>query len=304
MADFSTPFGDDAERRLASASEKQNGFPCGPADQTLFSGLFYQLWAELDAIHQEGGVPGDDSVYNTTLLNIQALISAAIGNGDTSQFVLFSQARSRLPIYPEFLTSDGKINVTSPATGTVRLPSGVDFSHRGIFTITTTQIDFPTDASKTYHLRWSNVDGYELKDLASGTYNPSVYAETHQDFDSTFDDMLIARIITNSSNVATITNLSNKHELKNSGTEIGPNGTLSTYDHEDGVLPDDITEYTTVSLNWARTADTYLSAMNDVLVNDPGTRELSMGVRPLSRYNIAVWAQGDVDVSIKWSARS
>lgn len=287
MADFSTPFGDDAERRLASANEKQNGFPCGPANQALFNGLFYQLWAELDAIHQEGGIPGDDDVYNTTLLNIQALIDAATGAGDTSQFVLFSQARARLPVYPEFLTTDGKITVTSPATGTIRIPGGISFLHRGIFTVTTTEIDFVSVASKTYHVRWSQSGGYTMEDLADVAYNPSSYAETHEDFDSTFDDMLIARVITNSSNVATITNLVNKNVVRISGeADIRS----EDYNFENVNSDTDITSRLLIDIDLARKPLSFIRSILDLDVVSNIT-EANFGVRTDSRYTISAFYQ-------------
>lgn len=224
MSDFTTPFGDSSEKRLPTSDERLNGFPCGPANQALFNGLFNQLQAELNAIHVAGGIAGTSDSVNTTLLNIQALIDAATGGGVLEGYVLLSQASSRLPIFPEFLTTDGKINLTAPATGTVRIPSGVSFLHRGISSITTVQTDFTTVASKTYHVRWSPGGDYQLKDLADTGYNPTVAAETSDIFDSKYDDMLIARVITNSSNIASFTSLVNKNVLQTSvsidGTDV------------------------------------------------------------------------------------
>lgn len=216
MADFSTPFANGADRRLPNSDERANGFPCGPADQKLFNGLFYQLQRELDAIHQAGGVAGDHSAYNTTLLNIQALIDAATGGGATEGYLLVTQARTRLPHYPEIVSADHRIIVSSPAAGTVRLPGGVTFIHRGIYPVETVETDFVTAASKTYHLRWTYAAGvgtYSLKDLTDVAYNPTALGEGDPAFDSDYDDMLIARVVTNSSNVATITNLANADRM-------------------------------------------------------------------------------------------
>lgn len=214
MADFSTYFAQNSDsKRLPTNDEKLNGFPCGPADRNLFNGMFSQLQRELKAIHDAGGVAGSDTDFNTTLLNIQALIDAATGGAATENYLLISQANARLPIFPEFLTSDGRINVVSPSTGTVKIPAGVSFMHRGISPHETVETDFSTVANKTYHLRWNTTDGYVLKDTADVTYNPSALVETDTSFDSTYDDMLISRVITNSSNVPTITNLANKSRL-------------------------------------------------------------------------------------------
>lgn len=213
MADFETPFANEGEKRQPTSTEKSLGHPCGPADRTLFNGLIHDVQAELGHLITFAGIAHDEEVHTKVREAIEALISAATGGGDTSQFLLVSQARARLPIFPEVDSADGKINVTSPAAGTIRIPSGVDFLHRGIFPVTTAETDFSTDASKTYHVRWSSASGYELKDLASGTYNAGALDEDDSTFDSAYDDMLIARVVTNSSNVATITNLANRARL-------------------------------------------------------------------------------------------
>ena len=197
MADFDPPFADSGERRIPTASERANGFPCGPADQKLFNGMFNTLEGQFKHLGDQAGVmPTGDNDHTYNFRAIEALIAAATGGGNTSQYLLISQARARLPIYPEIQSADGRMIVSSPATGTVRIPGGVDFAHRGIFLETTTQTDFVTDPSKTYHVRWDITNGYTLNDLASATYNPSTLPETDASFDSTYDDMLIARVIT------------------------------------------------------------------------------------------------------------
>src|SRR5690606_7581460 len=67
-----------------------------------------------------------------------------------------------------------------------------------------------------------------LKYLLDGAYNPTTLAETDPVFDSTFDDMLVARIVTNASNVATITSLANLNRKETveviAGVPAGNNG--------------------------------------------------------------------------------
>lgn len=218
MADFDPPFASSGERRLPTTTEQANGIPCGPLDRTLFNGIFHLLNGNIGRVIQEAGITGPDGDLTKLFRAIQTLIASATGSDpsdplDTSQFVTFPQARARLPIYPEVITSDGRMGIFSPGTGQVRIPGGVTFLHRGIWLVTTTQTDIATDASKTYHLRWNPTDGIVLRDLASGTYNPGTLPESDPTFDSTYDDMLIARVVTNSSNVPTITNLANRARL-------------------------------------------------------------------------------------------
>lgn len=280
MADFSTPFAATAERRSPTTDEKNNGFPCGPADMRLFNGLFHRLEAEVGEVIDFAGITQTDDRFTLLREAIEALISVATGGGDTSQFLLMAQARARLPIFPEVSTVSGKFTVTSTGVGNVRLGGGTAFVHRGIFNLTSAQTDFATDASKTYHLRWNPTDGFTLKDLASPVYNPGTLAETATAFDSTYDDMLVARCVSNSSNVLTITPLVNKdrHEIIGnvpiSATELV--GSASTL----------------VTLDLARKPKIALSLMEAIadtstLAPNGFTDEFSYGFQSLNRYTVA-----------------
>lgn len=249
MADFSTPFGENGERRLPTGTEQSLGFPCGPADKALFTGLHHVLQSEVGEVISFAGLTPDDEDNTQLRQAIELLIAAATGAGDTSQFLLVSQARARLPIFPEINSADGKINVFSPASGTIRVPGGVGFQHRGIFPVTTVETDFATDPSKIYHVRWNPTDGFAMEDLASGTYNPGALAETDAAFDSTYDDMLVSRVVTNASNIPTITNLANKVRLARTDFLLG---TPVTFNGANGA-----TFAFSNSHNWARRPDTY-----------------------------------------------
>ena len=175
--------------------------------------MFNRIENELGNVISYAGLTPTDADFTQLRQAITGLINAATGGGDTSDYLLLSQAKSRLPIFPEIDSADGKINLSSPAAGTIRLPGGVDFVHRGVDVLTTSETDFATTISRTYHVRWSVSGGWEMFDLTDAGYNPSILDEDDAAFDSTFDDMLVARVVTNSSNVPTITNLINKHQL-------------------------------------------------------------------------------------------
>lgn len=248
MADFSPPFAHDADKRPPTNDEVDNGFPCGAADQLLFNWLFYSVQSEIGNVITYAGLTPENNTFTQLREAIVALIAAATGEtsgGDTSNFVLMDQARTRLPIFPDVQTVDGKITVVSTGAANVRVPAGVTFMHRGIYPIVTVQTDLVTDASKTYHLRWNKVDGFTLKDLASGVYNPGALAETSVNFDSTYDDMLVARVVTSAGNVPTITNLVNLDRLMTTLPIVAVN------------ILDPITSQARgdviATLNWART---------------------------------------------------
>jgi len=214
MANFIPPFADVGEKRFPTLTEKQQGHGCGEADRALFNGLQHRLEAEVGHVIAHAGLTGSDADMQQLRKAIQALISAATGGGDTSQFLLTSQARARLPLWPDIAAVSGVATVSAPSTGVVRLAAGSVIMHRGILPYTTVQTDFNTDASKTYHLRMNMTTGVvTLNDLANATYNPTAAAETSALFDSTYDDALLARIVTNSSNVATITALVNRNRF-------------------------------------------------------------------------------------------
>ncbi len=133
------------------------------------------------------------------------------------------------PVFPEILTADGRATLTT-AAGQVILGSGVAFIHRGLNRYSTDQFSeaartFATAASKTYHLRWYApghalapkatypVGRLMLRDLADAAYNTAAEAETSGNLDTTYDSMLIARVVTNASNVPTVTALKNVARL-------------------------------------------------------------------------------------------
>jgi hypothetical protein len=165
------------------------------------------------------------------------------GGGDVTQW-------QRLPIFPEFETVTNKLSIADNGNGTLTVGAAQNILWRGWSRISTDSFSsgartVTTVANKTYHLRLAR-DGasFVLKDLSDGAYNPAASAESHAAFDSTYDDALIARIVTNASNVATVTTLANKYALRASydGTATA---TLMTANNG--------WEYVaTAPINWAR----------------------------------------------------
>ncbi|MFD1328305.1 hypothetical protein [Mycoplana ramosa] len=199
---------------------------------------------EIMAVINAAGIAGSNSDLTQLLQAIQQLIAAATGGAGDPNYVLMTQARTRIPIFPQVLTATGVLPVVAPTTGLVRVPAGYEFLHRGIFLITTVQTDFVTVANKTYHLRWSPSAGFALKDLASAAYNPSAFGEGNEAFDSSYDDMLVSRVVTSAANVPTVTNLANKDRLSQMIADAGP---MTTSPGASGAL-----RTATLSWNWAR----------------------------------------------------
>ena len=220
---------------------------------------------------------------------IDALIAAATGGGDTSTYLLMAAARARLPIYPEIISADGTFNLSVPATGTVRIPAGIQVIHRGVFSDTTAEQDFVTAANKTYHLRKDWTTGWALKDVSDVAYNPSALAETDTGFDTGYDDMISHRVVTNASNIATITNLVNKDRYSLSGETAQ----LIDTPYQDNTLPSAISNGRTITLNLARKPRAAVSAVNDFDTTRTGQTEVNFGIRANSRYSALVWYQNN-----------
>ena len=283
------PFAFNGERRLPTATEREQGFPCGPADRALFNNRLFTTESEIGEVITFAGLSGTDGDLTQLRQAIEALIAAATGGGDTSQFLLISQARARLPIFPEIQSVDGKITCTSTGAGNVRIPAGTPFQHRGIFPLVTSLQDFVTVASKTYHLRWNPTDGFTLKDLADVAYNPTVAAESNTGFDSTYDNMLVARVVTNAANAPTITNLVNRNVLKFSYTRAplvySTNWSITGETNE------------IITYDFARTPMWVMNGFAESGINSPPANnndgdETNLILNAASRYNgsVAAWS--------------
>lgn len=242
------------------------------------------------------GLTPDDGNLEQVREAIEALIDAAVGAGASGTYVTMAQLRSRMPIYPDILTADGKMALTSTGPGNVRVSAGTTFRHRGAFPITTVQTDLVPSASKTYHLRCALAttgDGtFALKDLADGAYNPGALAETHAGFDSTYDDMLVAKVVTNAGNVPTITPLVNRASL---AAEMSAEGTPTVFTY--GTGSDGLKFSNLFSLDWSRTPRKHLSGhvrqSGNAVFQGVANRidELS----PTSRYGIHAEIHSDFD---------
>jgi hypothetical protein len=166
----------------------------------------------VNVIVNAGLTPNGDSVTQLDeAINLK--IAQATGGGDSPIDDLLAILRARNPVYPEVVSADGTFNLSIPATGTIRIPVGINIVHRGCFVDVTEQQDLSTVANKTYHLRKNWTSGWSLKDLADGGYNPSALVEADASFDTSFDDMLTHLVTTNGANVATIKALRNKNSL-------------------------------------------------------------------------------------------
>jgi hypothetical protein len=251
---------------------------------------------EIAAVIAAAGIEPSNGDFTQLLQAIGNLISAATGGGGDENYVLMTEARTRLPIFPEVLTIDGRLPIASPVPGSVRVPAGYSFLHRGVFNVTTVQADFATSANRTYHLRWNKTDGFALRDLADVAYNAGAVAETSPIFDSSFDDMLVAKVVTDGANAPTITTLANKARMTLDVTLSGNATIMST-----GVAgANDGASYTnSTAVNWARTPLAVVDGMvrqgTSPLVNGYANR---IDSKNINRYAIGATIVTDWDRSL------
>lgn len=156
--------------------------------------------------------------------------------------------------FPEMLSANGCWQITAGGNGTVTIDAGQLFIWRGVWEVSTNgysvaERTFTTAANKTYHLRWSPTQLFTLNDLADRVYNPNILAEDHINFDSDYDRLLIARIVTNSTNVPTIVPLQNKHQLQYRWEFTLTSLIRYVYDNPFYAVD----SVATLPLNWART---------------------------------------------------
>lgn len=211
-----------------------------------------------DAVYDEAAASGAGAFRLAPWAN--ALLFSSPGTVTTTI------AFQNLPIYPE-ITSSGNVFTFSTGTGQVVVGSGVSWLWRGWQSVASSDISsgartFATTALKTYHLRWhapgtgtatpssTYPNGrFVLQDIANSGYNPSSLAETDIAFDTSYDDMLIARIVTDSGNTPTVTALINKARLQN---EVRP-GADQYFARNSASNGNLLAPFATITLDWART---------------------------------------------------
>jgi len=217
----------------------------GAADGTIPTASWFNhlIGQFVYAAGQAGVALSNDDDYDKYLWEIiqQAIANALSGivvggdtDGDGGVIIepTVITAYKNLPLFPEILTSTKKLAVTNNGDGTITINTGQSFLWRGWRKITLDDLALAArtvahSASKTYHLRWyapghalADETTYPngrilLQDLADPTYNPTTAAETDVSFDSDFDSMLVARVVTNGANAPTVLPLVNANRWQN-----------------------------------------------------------------------------------------
>ena len=175
------------------------------------------------------------------------------------------------PVYPEILTPDNTLSVTGIDNGdgtvTISIAEGQEFLIQDVKVNTTGRTDLsftvpiPTTAGQvdTYHLRYSlngksinnhipNKNSFYLISVVDTNYNPNSVDESDEQFDTKYDDMLIAKVEVTDAGTVTITALVNKQKIK----EIYFQATSRATPSSDGVIEDIPNLLPVITKNYAR----------------------------------------------------
>lgn len=224
---------------------------------------------------------------------------ASVSAGETSNY-------KNLPIFPQIEETDNKLTVSNLGGGSLQIAAGQSFLWRGWTRIDTDDFSsgdrtLSTSSSKTYHIRWhapgtgdatpesSYPNGrFRIKDLADAGYNPSSLAETNAAFDSSYDNMLIAKVVTDGSNIATVSALANKDQLTDQIQNIG---TATSNSKANAASRTVATTY-----NWARTPASWTwqwvhmethGSDTGFAASDAHDHDVSVGSTAVSRYGLS-----------------
>lgn len=224
------------------------------------------------------------------------------------------EALKFLAIFPEAVTADGKLEITDNGDGTLSIDADQKFVMRGIFPVFTSKFadaaggrKFTVAGDNTYHLRYvrdisatgDNLGAafYTVKSIAAGSfylilttdsdYNPDELNANNEAFDTKLDDMLIAKVVSSSGAVDSITAYVNKHRLIHS-EEQEWSGTTNA----EGVA----THSFSCSLDWARTPSVGAS-MGFSAANVTPAADIAYGTTSATRATITHSATYDVNAS-------
>ncbi|TVR11855.1 MAG: hypothetical protein EA385_00595, partial [Salinarimonadaceae bacterium] len=231
----------------------ENGNPAtGKRGSVIDSRAIDHSQAEIvNAIKRLGLTPDANNLEQLGLA-IQNYVSSLTGEGGDDTFLTVPSARATLPIYPEVLSADGRLSISSPSSGSLVVAASGAIRHRGVFDVLLSDIPleertFAMLPSKVAHIRWEPTGGLKRLYLDDETYNPLGLPETDPSFDAGYDSAFLARATTDPSANVSITTLANRDRLESEQEAAGVAG-VTTFNPAWGAKFSH-----TFALNWART---------------------------------------------------
>lgn len=211
-----------------------------PEDRTI--GVDDTYWKDCTSSEAQDGTRLKAAFFNNVLMQLRrAIRGMGIGEDNADDDMLLkaikkagassvAQAAASQPTHFEILTGNAVFAFT-PTTNQVVINAAQGFVHRGLNAFSTDQFTVPARTfaltpNKTYHVRWhapgtgsaTPIANYPngrflCNDLADGVYNPGAAAESSPNFDGSYDNALLARVVTDGAGTPTVTALVNKAKL-------------------------------------------------------------------------------------------
>ena len=272
MANFSTPFANTGARREPTPTELSDGFPIGAADKELFNGLAYRVEAELGTLVAAGLPNAPDNTTDSVLKAIQALINAAVPDANKDTYLTEAQYLGHINSYSDVTDStfvDGGGNLlTCPE---------VKMSYKGYKPLSIPNVSLALANSKIYHIRHTLAGGVVAIPMDDGTYNPNSWTENAPEFDTTREDILLARATVDGTGTITVVNLANRQLFSVSAlVEAVPKGMNG---QKDAVFSVETT------FNTGRTPVDISCSVAAVEVNNTGSGERNKNFIPSDDYS-------------------
>lgn len=198
------------------------------------------------------------------------------------------------PVYPEIETASGKLAIGDNNDGTLFIGAGQTWLWRGLTRFSSSVFDVVDRtvtmvANKTYHVRWYApgtgiaipVETYPYGRIELVDMTAASPTEGNSTYDTSYDNMLIARIVTDGANVAAITTFINRASLSFSANlAMVPAYIGSTAWRADF----------SADLNWSRAPKVW-SFSGAVYCNAPGSGNYVLGGANIPN-GIAIWRYG------------
>ncbi|MBL4731498.1 MAG: hypothetical protein JKY82_02715 [Rhizobiaceae bacterium] len=197
-------------------------------------------------------------------------------------------------VFPEIETADAKLAIGDNNDGTLFIGGAQTWLLRGVFRFSSDDTNLAdrtvtTVANKTYHVRWhapgtgaaAPIETYPYGRFELVDMTAAAPPEGDSSYDTTYDNMLVARIVTDGANASTITTFINRASLSFSANLAKAPSYLGSSAWRADFSAD---------LNWSRSPKVW-SFSGAVYCNAPGSGNYVLGGANIPN-GIAIWRYG------------
>lgn len=192
--------------------------------------------------------------------------------------------------YPHIASQSQHLEIIQHDAWKIEIAPGQTFNWRGVWRIdtdafSTLERSFELAPNSTYHLRWRSTDSFLLLHLQDAAYNPQDLKESNPSFDTTFDDMLIARISSDEQGITEIVTLRNSQHLL---TQFSSKQSSLIEQSATGALFSDVKPVASLALQWARTPRAYWQGVSALNFGSQYRGSLNLALHNRCRFGVDV----------------